>query len=155
MWYKYIWSSMWCKDEELEFRKAFRGTKLGEGKLGCAEEPMLGWRNFLGIQLEESWSCMVFILASINLLWRWWHKLEMGFIHRWMLKSLAQGRCAQEKEIEVNALLRLWMIKGTTWDTKEKLKWLKCNLSLILSIGMPYYQEGCITMVFVLVSVLK
>ena len=41
------------------------------------------------------------------------------------------------------------------YDEKEKLKKLKCNLSLILSLGMPYYQEGCITMVIGLVSVLK
>ena len=54
MWYKRIWSFMWCKDEELEFGKAFRGTKLGEGQLGCAEGPILGRRNVLWIQLEES-----------------------------------------------------------------------------------------------------
>ena len=29
-------------DEELEFGIVFRGTKLGEGQLGCAEGPMLG-----------------------------------------------------------------------------------------------------------------
>jgi len=43
----------------------------------------------------------------------------------------------------------------TAYDEKEKLKTLKCNLSLILSLSMPYYQEGCITMVFGLISVLK
>ena len=58
---------MWCKDEELEFEKAFRGTKLGEGQLGCAEGPMLGRRNILWIQLEESWSRMVFILAKYQI----------------------------------------------------------------------------------------
>ena len=25
----------------------------------------------------------------------------------------------------------------------SRLKWMKCVLNLILSIGMPYYQEGC------------
>ena len=25
----------------------------------------------------------------------------------------------------------------------SRLKWIKCILDLILSIGMPYYQEGC------------
>jgi hypothetical protein len=45
--------------------------------------------------------------------------------------------------------------EGTTWYTFEKLKWLKCNLSLVVSIGMPYYQEECIILCFGLVSVLK
>ena len=67
MWYKRIWSSMWCKDEELESGIVFRGIKLGEGQLGCAEGPMLGWRNALWIQLEESWSYMVFILAKYQI----------------------------------------------------------------------------------------
>jgi hypothetical protein len=30
------------KDEELEFGIMFRGTKLGEGQLVCAEAPTLG-----------------------------------------------------------------------------------------------------------------
>jgi hypothetical protein len=33
MWYKRIWSYMWCKDEELEFGNRFLGTKLGEEQL--------------------------------------------------------------------------------------------------------------------------
>jgi hypothetical protein len=79
-------NSLWCKDEELKFGLVFRGTKLGEGQLVCVEVPTVGWRNFLWIQLEESWSCMVFTLASINLsrilLWRWWFELEVDFIQR-------------------------------------------------------------------------
>jgi hypothetical protein len=51
----------------LEFGIMFRGTKLGEGQLVCAEAPTLGWRNFLWIQLEGSRSYRVFILASIKL----------------------------------------------------------------------------------------
>ena len=78
---------MWCKDEELEFGKAFRGTKLREGQLGCAEGPMLGQRNVLWIQLEESWSCMVFIFGKVSnfsriILWRWWFEVDVDFIQR-------------------------------------------------------------------------
>jgi hypothetical protein len=68
-------------------RDSVSRAKLGEGQLVCAEAPMLEWRNFLWIQLEESWSCMVFIVESINLskiiLWRWWIELEAVFIHWW------------------------------------------------------------------------
>ena len=45
----------------------FRETKFGEGQLSCAEGLMLGWENFLGIQLEESLSSMVFILAKYQI----------------------------------------------------------------------------------------
>jgi hypothetical protein len=109
--YKPTWNSMWCKDEELEFGIVFRGTKLGEGQLVCGEAPMLEWRNFLWIQLEKFWSCMVFIVGSINLsritLWRRWIELEVVFIHCWRFKSLAQVI-----ETKLDALLRLWMIKA-------------------------------------------
>ena len=35
--------------------------------------------------------------------------------------------------------------KTKVWQSwsNSRLKWLKCALYLILSIGMPYYQEGC------------
>jgi hypothetical protein len=64
---KLLWSSMWCKDEGLESGIVFWGTKLGEKQWVCAEEPTLGWKKFLWIQLKKSWLCMMFKLASINL----------------------------------------------------------------------------------------
>ena len=61
----------------------------------------------------------------------------------------SRKRCAQSKEAKIGCNPQF------EFDTNDKLKELKCNLSLILSIGMPYYQEGCITMVFDLISVLN
>jgi hypothetical protein len=74
-----------------------------------------------------------------------------------MFKSLDQGSCAEVIETKLDALLRYRIEndQGTTWYTFDKLKWLKCNLSLILSIDVLYYQKGCIILYFGLVSVLK
>ena len=86
----HTWSYMWCKDEELEFGNGFLGTKLGDGQLGCAKEPMLRWQNILWIQLEESWSYIVFMFASVNhsriILWRKWLELEVDFFQRQRFK---------------------------------------------------------------------
>ena len=160
MWYKRIWSSKWCKDEELESKIVFRGTKLGEGQLGCAEGPMLGRRNILWIQLEEPWSCMVFILAKYQIFLESYVKMVIwtrsGFHSKIKVQvTSSRKRCAQSKEAKIGCNPQFEFDRSTAWDTNEKLKELKCNLSLILSIGMLYYQKGCITMVFGLVSVLK
>ena len=160
MRYKHIWSSMWCKNEELESGIVFRGTKLGKRQLGCAEGPILGWRNVLWIQFEESWSYMVFIWAKISnlyriVLWRWWFELEVNFIQRQRFKSLAHGWSAHFKEIKMDATLRWTYWQSMAWLILLKLKWLIIHLNLILSLEMPYYQEGCITRCFDYVSVLK
>jgi len=57
-------------------------------------------------------------------------------------KSLAQVWICSWKE---NAMLKSqdWQVKVWQDWSDSKLKWLNCGLYLILSIGMPYYQEGC------------
>ena len=47
----------------VEIRKAFRGTKFGEGQLGCAEGPMLGWRNF---SWDSTWRILIMYGVHIS-----------------------------------------------------------------------------------------
>ena len=160
MWYKHIWSSMWCKDEGLESRIVFRGTKLGEGQSGCAEWPMLGVKK---CYLDSTWGILVMYGVHIGkvsnlsriVLWGWWFELEVNFIQRQRFKSLAQGWSAHFKETKMDATLRWTYWQSMAWFMLTKLKCMTLLLYLILSIGMPYYQEGCITRCFDYVSVLK
>ena len=57
-------------------------------------------------------------------------------------KSLAQVWICSRKE---NAMLKShdWQVKVWQDWSDSRLKWLNCVSYLILSIGMPYYQEGC------------
>jgi hypothetical protein len=61
----------------------------------------------------------------------------------WDSKSLAKvWICSKEK------FMQCWnpkFEKIKVWQrwSDSRLKWMKCVLNLILSIGMPYYQEGC------------
>ena len=61
----------------------------------------------------------------------------------WDSKSLAQvWICSKEKIMQCwnpkFKKIKVWKI----WSD-SRLKWMKCVLNLILSIGMPYYQERC------------
>ena len=55
-------------------------------------------------------------------------------------KSLAQVWICSWKE---NAMLKSQDVKVWQYWSDSRLKWLNCVSYLILSIGMPYYQEGC------------
>ena len=48
----------------------------------------------------------------------------------------------KKKECNVE-IPRLTKSKYGKTESNSKLKWLNCVLYLILSIDMPYYQEGC------------
>ena len=66
-----------------------------------------------------------------------------GHIFLWVgvPKSLAQvWNCSWKK----NAMLKSqdWQVKVWQDWSDPRLKWLNCVSYLILSIGMPYYQEG-------------
>jgi hypothetical protein len=72
-----------------------------------------------------------------------------------MVQVISSRNMCSKKRNGIDCTPLVEIDRGTARYIFEKLKWLKCNLPLILSIGMPYYQVGCIILCFDLVSVLK
>ena len=113
--------------------------------------------------LDSTWGILVMYGVHIGkvsnlsriVLWRWWFELEVNFIQRQSFKSLAQGWSAHFKETKMDGTLRWTYWQSMAWFMLTKLKCMTLLLYLILSIGMPYYQEECITRCIENVSVLK
>ena len=78
-----------------------------------------------------------------NIILEWLEDPRIVLQDYWDSKSLAQvWICSKEK------IMQCWnpkFEKIKVWQrwSDSKLKWMKCVSYLILSIGMPYYQEGC------------
>ena len=82
-------------------------------------------------------------MHASNILLEWFEDSRIDLQRYWDSKSLTQvWICSKEK------IVQCWnpkFVKIKVWQiwSNLRLKWMKCVLNLILSIGMSYYQEGC------------
>ena len=63
---------------------------------------------------------------------------ELGTLSHWLKYGFAQEKKIMQCWSPMVDKVKVWQ----SWSN-SRLKWLFCVLYLILSIGMPYYQEGC------------
>ena len=63
---------------------------------------------------------------------------ELGTLSHWLKYEFAQEKKIMQCWSPMVDKVKVWQ----SWSN-SRLKWLFCVLYLILSIGMPYYQEGC------------
>ena len=122
-----------------------RGTKqaLVKQRLTmCASAKVKGYYPW-GVQsiVSKPWlrEAMQYIKYFIGVTWVFKDSLTRWFrtLSHWLKYGFAQKDVMQCWNPKIEKV-KVWQ----SWSNSS-LKWLKCAWYLILSIGMPYYQEGC------------